>query len=1134
MSFTHSLLRVVLPMLFLCAVLLAVPGGVEATSLTPATGSWTILDAPGSFYTRAFGISGTTIVGDFGDASGYHGFRYDGTTWTTLDAPGSRSTTAYGIDGNNIVGYFNDESGRDHGFLYNGTTWQTLDAPGVVGTYAYGISGNNIVGYYHDASGTHGFLYDGATWQTLDVPGAVGTYAFGIFGNTVVGRYDSGGVSHGFLYDGTTWTTLDAPGSTFTAVQGVLGDTVVGAYSDASASNGFIRKGTQWSSLAASGARFTMAMGISGNNVVGYYNDASNSGHGFLFRLEDDDSCSVIDIKDSDPNGLYTSINSKKHLVVITHGWADREDDPDAISLMNTMRDNICEEVDKRTTTVLTYNWTLGSGTGTGNFDAVVGKQYLAYNLAHIAGHILATDILGFATQPEHIHFIAHSAGSNVIQNAVHQIAQHYGGDPKNEVNGNKAPQVRMTFLDAFAPTQSSFQVNVQAELFGLKPDINAAPMGREQDYGNLYGLIGYAEQYVDASKLQAPFDDYTDIQLRNATNFDVTYLDSSSVQGGDTHMWPVHFYNKSIIDREYVLPISADKNVFKLGFPFSIESTQNNKTAANIDEYKGDWCIVTNVSEPYRRCLDYQKDERRDVILTDNNPSAPYEISGSGTLVDVSQFIGHTDGVASGTLPPITMKTGFATIEIPYKTTATSSVPGWSGILSAPNVVTIPPGLVPGIGIQGVKVGIDDPTFAIVGGAGLTFSRGVRIELVGQAGNDVGYTTNGTSNFTPILDTCSSDTQSVGDALPEGGDCKISLNNGNLVIWTKHLTTFVTYEESLDVIAPTTTLVLAGNGGITQYFSNVVVTLTATDTIDGSGVASTTYSLDNGTTWLQYTEPFEVTTEGEHTILYRSIDFAGNLEETKSVTFTIVLDTVSPVTTLSTTGTGGPEWFRSDIEVTLSATDDKTGVASTTYSLDDGTTWLDYSAPFTITGEGQHTVLYRSTDKAGNTEDTKTATLYIDLTAPEARISANILSKDLLVAGKDNMGSTTVLKTTTGYTIADEAGHATKLTFKKSWNGKVLTFAQLTGIQYDSASVVTLPKTQLLYVWTPPTGTSNLTNQTVHVNKTFTVNATYVKPLNRTIVTVAKDGKIGKPQTFSGLKLVTLTTANGVIGYEL
>jgi hypothetical protein len=68
------------------------------------------------------------------------------------------------------------------------------------------------------------------------------------------------------------------------------------------------------------------------------------------------------------------------------------------------------------------------------------------------------------------------------------------------------------------------------------------------------------------------------------------------------------------------------------------------------------------------------------------------------------------------------------------------------------------------------------------------------------------------------------------------------------------------------------------GNSGI--YISNVTVTLSATD--DRSGINYTTYRI-NGGSWLIYTMPFLVTTQGNDTIRYYSVDNAGNVEATKS-----------------------------------------------------------------------------------------------------------------------------------------------------------------------------------------------------------------------------------------------------------
>jgi len=82
-------------------------------------------------------------------------------TWTTLDYPGAIETRAQGIDGGNIVGQYADNTWRYHGFLYNGFTWTLLDKLGAFYTDALGIDGSNIVGYYWDASGVmHGFLAD--------------------------------------------------------------------------------------------------------------------------------------------------------------------------------------------------------------------------------------------------------------------------------------------------------------------------------------------------------------------------------------------------------------------------------------------------------------------------------------------------------------------------------------------------------------------------------------------------------------------------------------------------------------------------------------------------------------------------------------------------------------------------------------------------------------------------------------------------------------------------------------------------------------------------------------------------------------------------------------------------------------
>lgn len=80
--------------------------------------------------------------------------------------------------------------------------------------------------------------------------------------------------------------------------------------------------------------------------------------------------------------------------------------------------------------------------------------------------------------------------------------------------------------------------------------------------------------------------------------------------------------------------------------------------------------------------------------------------------------------------------------------------------------------------------------------------------------------------------------------------------------------------------------------------------------------------------------------------------------------------------------------WYKNQVTVTLSATDTKPGVASTFYSLDGGTTWETYTAPFVVSQDGTNNVKYYSVDKAGNTEQVLTLDpINLDQTRPEINI---------------------------------------------------------------------------------------------------------------------------------------------------
>ncbi|MEK8109318.1 Ig-like domain repeat protein [Micromonospora sp. M12] len=164
-----------------------------------------------------------------------------------------------------------------------------------------------------------------------------------------------------------------------------------------------------------------------------------------------------------------------------------------------------------------------------------------------------------------------------------------------------------------------------------------------------------------------------------------------------------------------------------------------------------------------------------------------------------------------------------------------------------------------------------------------------------------------------------------------------------------------------------------------------MTITLTAADEAGGSGLASTEYQLDGATTWTAYTAPVTVSGDGEHELRFRSTDKAGNAEATKTVS--VKIDATAPVTSATFAPANNAGWHNGTIPVVLTSTDAGSGVKTVEWSLDGGT-WTPYSTPVEVTGDGQHELLYRSTDKAGNAETLKSAVLRIDGTKPTLLVS--------------------------------------------------------------------------------------------------------------------------------------------------
>ena len=88
-----------------------------------------------------------------------------------------------------------------------------------------------------------------------------------------------------------------------------------------------------------------------------------------------------------------------------------------------------------------------------------------------------------------------------------------------------------------------------------------------------------------------------------------------------------------------------------------------------------------------------------------------------------------------------------------------------------------------------------------------------------------------------------------------------------------------------LDKIAPITILTGAIEGH--TYNNEVTITLNATDNVGGSGIKDIGYAINGGIMNI-YSFPFGVNSTGNNTITYQSIDNVGNIENEKTINFTI------------------------------------------------------------------------------------------------------------------------------------------------------------------------------------------------------------------------------------------------------
>lgn len=162
----------------------------------------------------------------------------------------------------------------------------------------------------------------------------------------------------------------------------------------------------------------------------------------------------------------------------------------------------------------------------------------------------------------------------------------------------------------------------------------------------------------------------------------------------------------------------------------------------------------------------------------------------------------------------------------------------------------------------------------------------------------------------------------------------------------------------------PHTAAVLSGTSGSNGwYISSVEVNLSATDIMEG--VNYTCYRVDSGS-WQMYGSPFDVLSDGQHTVSYYSVDLGNNTEKVKSITVNI--DKTPP--TLTIAQSNGTIFAAASITIFWEGSDATGGIDHYEFSLD-GSAFEDLGASATsrnLSGlsVGAHYIIVRAVDRAG------------------------------------------------------------------------------------------------------------------------------------------------------------------------
>ncbi|GEM_PF-2098225 len=260
-------------------------------------------------------------------------------------------------------------------------------------------------------------------------------------------------------------------------------------------------------------------------------------------------------------------------------------------------------------------------------------------------------------------------------------------------------------------------------------------------------------------------------------------------------------------------------------------------------------------------------------------------------------------------------------------------------------------------------------------------------------------------------------------------------------------------------------------------------------------------------------------------------------------------IDTTPPITQTILIGSQGQDnWFRSDVQVSLNAQDNKggLGVDYTLYKINNEE-WQQYISPLNFTNEGHYKIQFYSVDKDENIEGLKSQEFNIDKTPPEAQIQFDPSTKDLVISGNDNSGPVSIAQTDIEkkkqrIVITDKAGNTLILIGKgkeheekeekEHENEAKLSIESL---RYNDQPEIKLKENQFHIEYSLDKNKRNFKElkQEFEIEDNVKIKLEYKAKTNKTKIGIKQDDQKQKKEEKDGMILLQLYTESGTLNYS-